>query len=276
MKLAPVLAVLLAQAMPASAEPLVIDNGRLFIKARINGVETEALLDSGAEASLVDSKLAVAAGLSGGQKVTLKGSGGEQQVTLVEGVRIEALGQAIPGASVAVLDLGDLSKRLIKRPTSAIVGRELFDAARIRIDLAGADVRALDAAEKPAGALLALGEDKGIETIPAMLGGVPVRAVLDYGNGNRVLVGRELSTSLGLKAIGKARGGGIGGEVERDVVILPELVLAGQAFRDLEAEVDETSSRAELNIGTAILRHFVVTLDFAGRQAWFEPVAKAR
>lgn len=276
MKLAPVLAVLLAQAMPASAEPLVIDNGRLFIKARINGVETEALLDSGAEASLVDSKLAAAAGLSGGQKVTLKGSGGEQQITLVEGVRIEALGKAIFGASVAVLDLGELSKRLIKRPTSAIVGRELFDAARIRIDLAGADVRAIDADEKPAGALLALGEDKGIETIPIMLGDVPVRAVLDYGNGNRILVSRELSTSLGLKPIGKARGGGIGGEVERDVVILPQLLLAGQAFRELEAEVDETSSRAGLNIGTSILRHFVVTLDFAGRQAWFEPVAKAR
>lgn len=276
MKWGTLLAVLLAWAAQASAEPLVVDNGRLFIKARINGVETEALLDSGAEASLVDPKLASAAGLTGGQKMTLRGSGGEQEITLVEGVRIEALGRTIPGASVAVIDLGDLSQRLIKRPTRAIVGRELFDAARIRLDLAAGDVRALEPAETPAGARLALTRDKGIETVPVTLGDVPVQAVLDYGNGSRILVGKELATRLGLVPVGKAKGGGIGGEVERDVVRLPDLALAGQTFRDLEAEIDETSSRAELNIGTAILRNFVVTADFAGRQAWFEPVAKAK
>jgi len=36
---------LLALSGPALAEPLIVDNGRLFITARINGVQTEALLD---------------------------------------------------------------------------------------------------------------------------------------------------------------------------------------------------------------------------------------
>src|SRR5690606_27523897 len=116
----------------------------------------------------------------------------------------------------------------------------------------------------------------GIETIPVMLGDAPVQAVLDYGNGSRILIGKELADRLGLEPIGKARGGGIGGEVERDVVKLPELALAGQSFPGLEAEIDETSSRPERNAGTAILSYFVVTVDFAGRQSWFEPVAKAK
>jgi hypothetical protein len=78
---------------------------------------------------------------------------------------------------------------------------------------------------------------------------------------------------MGLQPVGKQVGGGIGGAVERDVVILPSLVLAGREFRDVRATVDETSSRAELNVGTPILKHFVVTTDFKGRAAWFDPVS---
>ena len=260
----------------ASAEPLIIDNGRLFITARINGVETEALLDSGAEASLVDPKLAEEAKFGPGQKVNLKGSGGEQEILLVPNVRIEALGQTIAAADVAVLDLTDLSTRLIKRPIKAIVGREVFDAAPIRIDLVNSDARALGKDEVPQGTKLPLTEHNGIETVPVTLGARPAQAVLDFGNGSSVLIGKELAAELGLKPVGKLKGGGFGGEIERELVILPELTLAGRRFREVRATIDETSSRSEINVGTAILRHFVVTADFKGRAAWFEPVGEGQ
>lgn len=255
-----------------TAEPLIVDNGRLFITARINGVETEALLDSGAEASLIDPTLASQAQFGPGKKVMLKGSGGEQEIELVSNVRIEALGQTIAAADVAVLDLTDLSTRLLKRPTRAIVGREVFDAAPIRIDLAKSDVRALGKEEAPSGARLPLTEHNGIESVPVTVGTTSAQAVLDFGNGGPVLVGKELAAQLGLKPVGKLKGGGIGGEIERDLVILPELTVAGRTFRDVQATVDATSSRADLNIGTSILKHFVVTADFKGRAAWFEAV----
>ena len=35
-------------ATAVTAEPLIIDNGRLFIQAKVNGVATEALLAEGA------------------------------------------------------------------------------------------------------------------------------------------------------------------------------------------------------------------------------------
>jgi len=125
---------LLALPASASAEPLIVDHGRLFISARINGVQTEALLDSGAESSLIDPVLAKKAKLGPGKPIRMKGSGGEQDVSIVSNVRIEALGQTIPAADVVVMDMADLTRRLIKRPTQAIVGREVFDAAPIRIE----------------------------------------------------------------------------------------------------------------------------------------------
>jgi hypothetical protein len=265
---------LLSLSGSAAAEPLIVDHGRLFITARINGVQTEALLDSGAEASLIDAQLAKEAKLGPGKPIRMKGSGGEQDVIIISNVRIEALGQTIPAADVVVMDMTDLTTRLIKRPTRAIVGREVFDAARIRIDLTKNDVRTLGAKDSPRGVKLPLTTRGGIETVPVMLGKTGAQAVLDFGNGTGAMIGKELATHMGLKPLGKLKGGGIGGEIERDVVVLPELTLAGRTFRNVEASVDESSSREELNVGTSILKHFVVTADFKGRAAWFEPVAE--
>jgi hypothetical protein len=151
---------LLAPSGSALAEPLIIDNGRLFITARINGVQTEALLDSGAEATLVDPVLAREPKFGPGKAMQSRGSGGEQEVSVVPNVSIE--------------------------------------------------------------------------------------------------------------------GGGIAGEIERDLVVIPELTLAGRAFANVDASVDATSSRAELNVGTPILKYFVATADLKGRAAWFEPVEEPR
>ena len=67
---------LLCAATGAAAEPLKFINGRLFISATVNQVATEALLDSGAEATLIDPKLAAAAKLPEGKPQVMKGSGG--------------------------------------------------------------------------------------------------------------------------------------------------------------------------------------------------------
>ena len=46
--------VLASVAAAAPAESMLFENGRLFVAAKVNGVATEALLDSGAEATLID------------------------------------------------------------------------------------------------------------------------------------------------------------------------------------------------------------------------------
>lgn len=271
MKAAAIL-LLLACAGPAAAEPLLVHEGRLFIQAKVNGVATEALLDSGAEASLIDPGLAAEAGLPEGQAITIKGSAGSAAAQFVEGVPIEALGLRVQGEGVVVMDLANLSRRLIKRPTRAIVGRELFDAARLRIDLSGGTIEAPDPAQAPPGRKLALTAHAGIESVPVTVNGVDAQAEFDLGNGSEPMISRGFARRLGLKAGGRKAGGGIGGEIQRDVVMIDRLDLAGKSFRNVTATVDDQPNANAMNIGTSILRHFLITSDFKQRAVWLDPV----
>jgi hypothetical protein len=259
---------LIALATPAYADPLLFDNGRLFIQAHVNGVATEALLDSGAEGTIVDPALAARAKLPEGTPQVIKGSGGSANARLVEGVTMEALGIELHPEVVVVLDLSDLSHRLIKRPTYAIVGRELFDAARLRIDLALGQIAVVDKDSEPHGTKLPLTGHAGIESIPVLANGRPAMAEFDLGNGSEVTVSRALARTLKLRVIGKKSGGGIGGKLVRDLVKLRSLNIAGTRFSNVTAAIDDQPNANDLNIGTAILKHFAITTDFNGRAVW--------
>ena len=266
---------LLALSVSAAAEPLLVHNGRLFIPATIAGVKTEALLDSGAEATLIDPALAAQAKLPEGKSVTMKGSGGEAPARIVPDVEIETLGITLRPEVVVVLDMSDLSNRLIKRPTHAIVGRELFDAARLRIDLQGGTIDHADDDATPPGHRLELTAHAGIEAVPVAVNGVKAKAEFDLGNGSDVMVSRAMAKKLGLKITGQKAGGGIGGEIRRDTVTLDRLAVAGATFPNVPAAIDDQPSANDLNIGTSILKNFLITTDFKQRAVWLEPMGKA-
>ena len=44
--------------------------------------------------------------------------------------------------------------------------------------------------------------------------------------------------------------------------------MGGEEFRNVEAGVDALENAGDLNIGTSILRRFVVTTDFAGKTVY--------
>jgi predicted aspartyl protease len=259
-------------AAPVDADPLLFDHGRLFIQIRIDGVPSEALLDSGAEATLVDSALAARSKMPEGKQQTIRGSGGETKARLVEGVTIEAVGVQLHPEAIVVTDLSDLSKRLIKRPTQAIVGRELFDAARLSVDIPRGKIRVLGSDQAPRGTRLPLTAHAGIEAVPVSVGGEVVQAEFDLGNGSDVLISRSLARRLNLKVVGRKSGGGIGGAVQRDMVKLGLLEVAGTRFRNVDAAIDDQPNANELNIGTSILKNFLITTDFKNRAVWLEPV----
>jgi hypothetical protein len=265
---------MLAWAGVASAEPLLVHNGRLFVPARVNGVATEALLDSAAEASLIDPQLAAAAHFPEGQEITIRGSGGNAKARVVEGVSIELLGQKIPVEAVVVTDLKDISERLVKRSTRAVVGREAFDALRLAIDIQGGTI-GLGAAA-PTGVKLPLTAHAGVESVPVTVGAMPAQAEFDLGNGSEVMVSRAFSRMVGLKLTGRKSGGGIGGEVVRDTTVLPLLKVAGVAYRDVPATIDDQPNANDLNVGTSILRNFLITTDFKQRVVWLRPVARKK
>ena len=267
---------LLITATATAAEPLKFVNGRLFIPATVNGVETEALLDSGAEGTIVDPALAAKAKFSAGTPQLIKGSAGSEQARLVEGVTLSTLGLELHPEAIVVLDLSDLSSRLIRRPTQAIVGRELFDAARLRIDLSGGTISVVGKDATPPGAKLALTGHAGIEGIPVRANGVAAQAEFDLGNGSDVMISRDLAKKLHLKILGKRAGGGIGGAIQRDFVRLSRLKVAGRTFRNLTATIDDQPSHNDMNVGTSILKNFLITTDFKDRSVWLAPLAAAK
>jgi len=258
--------------------PLTVRGDRLFIPVRVNGHATlDALLDSGAERSLVDQAFAHEAELVTTGSETARGAGGgEEGVTFAHGVSVEAGGLLLENLNVAVMDLSGIAERLVGSPVAMILGRELFDAARLAIDIEGGSLAAVDRDGEPAGVRLPTETHKGIKTIPVAAEGMPpVQADFDLGNGGEVRVGAAFAEQAGLLAperiVGQKTGGGIGGEVVRDRVVLKELELAGIKFVDVPAVIDRNDNAADLNVGVRILRHFRITTDFARNAVWLEP-----
>ena len=247
---------------------------RLMIDARINGRAVKALLDSAAEATIVDRRLARALKLEGGEAVSGQGSGKSTfDAALIAGVTLEALGLSLPGQTVAVADLGDVGRRLLGHPIEVILGREIFDAARLSIDIDGRRIAVVPRTLEPRGVRLGLATEHGVETVPVRVeSGVPLRATFDLGNGSNVLVSASLAARMGWLSDGRPvtadRGGGLGGEATRRIVILRSIEVAGRRFNRVSAAIDPQSSASDVNIGVSILRHFLITTDFADHAVW--------
>lgn len=259
----------------ALAAALTVRGDRLYIPAQINGVVTEAVLDSAAEVTLLDDEFADRAGAGEGKTVKARGSGaGEAKAQLVEGVHVDAVGMKLPDVTVAVMDLDDVGQRLFGRKLDAIVGRELFDAGRLAIDIEGGTIRTLPSGGKPKGVRLPLQTFHGNETVPVSIeGNAPVRAEFDLGNGSDMLIGKAYAARLGLLDREHAHedGGGIGGAVKRRIVTLKSVRLAGVTFRNVRAAIDEQPNAADANVGVKLLRRFRIVTDFPQKAVWLQP-----
>jgi predicted aspartyl protease len=258
------------------AAPLELFNNRPFVTVEVNGHRTVALLDSAAELTLVDNDLAARLGLSAAEQVTAHGSGANALAATLANPSTASIrfGTWSLTGPTAILDLDEVSGRLIGRHVDLILGRELFDANVVRIDLQRRTV-AIGTRPGRRGVRLPLGEHRGTPTVPAAVEGhEAVRAVFDTGNGSLVMVGAAYARRIGLtgaRIIGHEEGGGLGGAVLRDIVVLRSLTLAGRTFRNVRAAIDPGETASDLNIGTSILRHFLITADFPRHAIWLEP-----
>ncbi|MBS0417115.1 MAG: retropepsin-like domain-containing protein [Proteobacteria bacterium] len=271
-----------AESAAGTSYPLTLTRGsRLMVDTRINGHSVKALLDSAAESTLIDRKVAESLQVSGGTAVTGQGSGAQSfEAAAVKGVTLQAFGLTLKDQTVAVVDLSDVGRRLLGHSLDVVLGREVFDAARLQIDIEGKRITVIarDPKTVPRGVELALVTENGIETLPVRIEDHDgVRAAFDLGNGSETLIGAKLADQLHLLSDGRpnkvSAGGGLGGELQRQVVILRSLDIAGQRITDLPAAIDTRPSATDVNIGIAVLRRFLITTDFARHAVWLEPRA---
>jgi len=270
------LAAVLAACATPPTDPLRVTGERLFIPVTVNGIETEALLDSGAEMTLIDAGFARRLGLAYAGEDVARGTGGSQPVRFAENVSLQAAGFAEDSVTVAVLDLTDVSARLVGEPVRVVMGREIFDSGRYFLDIDGQRFERLSRDTEPPGLALPLGEERGIRQLPVRIDGLPpVPADFDLGNGNEVLVGRDYAEAAGLldvhPVVGTKPGGGIGGEIERDLLVIDSLTVAGRVFEEVMVAIDPTPTASSVNIGVPILRHFLITVDFPEDTVWLQP-----
>jgi predicted aspartyl protease len=259
-------------ARQSQAEPLVVDHGQLYVRAAVNGAATEAMLDSGVATTLIDNRFAKEANLAEGSPLTAQGSAGAVSARAIDGIVIETLGLAVRPATAVVTDLGELSAKFVQRPTPVVLGRELFDSARLVIDIPGRRISVAPRRDKAAGEQLQLTEHGGMEAIPVRANGVESQADLDFGNGGVVLISRALAQRLQLKAA-RHIGGRTAGEPQRDVVVIGSLKMGGVEFANVTAVVNDQPTASDLNIGTAILGNFRITTDYPARSIWLQRVA---
>lgn len=268
-------ALALAACTTAPAPTLELSGNRLFVAAKINSVPVSALLDSAAEMSFVDSNWAKANGLAAAGTDVAKGSGGTADVSFAEHVSIEALGAHLDDTTIAVLDLSDISRRLVGRPVTFILGREIFDKQRLAIDIEAGSITATDRDNTPPGISLPLTGARGIESFPAHVNGQPIAADFDLGNGTDIMISTAMAEKLGLlndpSALETRKGGGIGGELVRKIVRLKTLEIGGVTFDNIEAAIDGNDSAGDLNVGVSVLRRFRITTDFEQRRIWLAP-----
>ncbi|MFM5894040.1 MAG: retropepsin-like aspartic protease [Novosphingobium sp.] len=265
-----------AKARKSQLTRLISRNQRLFVPARINGHAVLALLDSAAELTLLDRSFAARIGLVGGTETQARGSGaGSVSAQLLDHVTITAPGMMEHLGPAAVVDLTDVSRRLNGVPIVAILGRDYFDQVRLEIDIDARTLRPLGSNDHPAGQLFPLKTEFGVETMDVVAEGRIARATVDLGNGNEPLISRAFASRLGAltdgRTIGQAQGGGIGGEAARERFILKNITIGQKIFIDIPVIVDASENASDLNLGTSVLRHFVVTTDFGNHRLWLRP-----
>lgn len=255
---------------------LRVAGNRLYLPASLNGVATEALLDSGAELSLVDTAFAAEADLVSFGHAEARGTGaGTSEVRFAEGVRIEAAGLTLADKLVAIMDLSDISARLAGSPLTLILGREIFDAGPWHLDIGAATLSRLAPHELPGSGALVLTDAHGIKQLDVLINGVPVPADFDLGDGSEVLLSQDFAERAGLlvpeKILGTREGGGVGGAITRTLVHVDTLEIGGHVLTDITAAVSPQSDGAQANIGVSVLRNFKWVIDFPGNRVWLEP-----
>lgn len=259
---------------------------RIILPAVVNGFETYAILDSGAEMTALDTEVARAAGLTGTGSVTAEGTGGTAEVQFASDVAILVGDLELRDVTVAILDLGELGRRLLGRPIPVILGKEIFNETVVDIDYPNSRIAFHDPAlwsYEGGGTTVALPElaDSRVVEI-SVEGGEPILASFDIGQGSALALFEAYVKGSGLlegRRSSTRRGGGVGGEVISPITTLRTLNFGGVQFQNvpvtlsLGAEGSFDTEREQGNLGTDIYSRFRMIVSYGSDELYLEPDA---
>ncbi len=263
--------------------PLSFEDPHISVAVQLNGHTLRFVLDTGADQTVVTSRVARALGLPiTMERVQGVGSGGPIEV---QGTRIDelAIGAArLRNGAAFIVSAPDTF------PWDGAVGANFFRHFVPRFNYAARQLT-LTLSERfsaPGGveriALRLLNNSRML--VQAQIAGYEGWFAVDTGAFNAVTVHRPSVDRLGLRSIQTPSvrmitGQGAGGLTRGDVVRLPELRIGPWRLTQVVTELSLATSGAFAsdafmgNLGSELFRRFIVTADMAGGGLYLEPNA---
>lgn len=214
------------------------------VRAQVNGRPVNALIDSGAQYSAIDSDLARELGVteSIGAPVVAYGAGGAGQVG--RSVRVDvALGDlTLKSLSAAALTLGPISQGLGGIGTPLILGQDVLRALIADIDFPKRRARLVrpDAFDMPPGAVPAPVQPAGRAIAARVLvEDVELHVLVDTGASAALSLASDTAEALGLMDRPHRTGRSVvlGGVAQGRIVEVESFSFAGQERRDVDVHI---------------------------------------
>ena len=266
--------------------PLTLYQDRyIYLPCRVNGVETELLLDSGAGITVLDKSFADQIEIKGEGALTARGTAKTQQASLAKGVNIELGAMKLKDLTVAIIDLSELVKRF-NRPMPVILGKELFNSTVVEIDYPGRRVRFHDAAafayQENGHSLEMHPTENGKRLIEMSVEGrAPALFQIDTGSGACLDIfdayTQEQKLLEGRERVSTAYMGGVGGQAVEQIATLKSLDFAGYRLKNVPTGFAPPGPGAfgttayAGNLGAGVFTRFKVIFDFTRNRLHVEP-----
>jgi predicted aspartyl protease len=258
---------------------LIEESGHVFAPVSVRGHTFRFLIDSGAQAVVMDMASAhelmlAPEGLleiSGAKRV---GGGG---VAALDSLEIG--GATLPVRAVSLIDLGGSTAGSLS--SNGVLGYPFFAAAEVRLDF---DRHTMTFAKPgslpPLGEKIDLDTDRELPEVSARIDGVPTKALVDCGDGNELLVFKSFVDAhaglIGTDYTSRIQNYGVGGALSAIPATVDELDVGSYRLFNSRADVVMATNGAfadrvdGANIGMGTLRNFVVTFDLANHAMYLE------
>jgi hypothetical protein len=258
--------------------PFTIFRGKMLFAMTVQGRPATAILDSGADFSVVDNGFATAAGLSPIASGQIDATIGKVSVGKVPGIDIEVPGQFTAQIPVLSTDLSKVSQ-LFGRKIDFILGGDFLRKLAVAIDFGAQRFRFGRTGLQPAG-LQAIPVElaRYAPVIQVQAGTQQLKLLLDLGAGGGLDLSPDAWTRI--KPDGVRMTDGAAAAANGAVGIFPRariahVAIAGVDERDVEVNVqpvpEHVSDKADGLIGLAILSRYDVVLDIPAGKLWLRP-----
>jgi PDZ domain/Aspartyl protease len=261
--------------------PFELTQNHIYLQGQLGGKPTSFVLDTGAEASVIDAQHAAAIGLAGAGSIAARGNG-ESTVSAQVIAKPELLvaGMKMPVETMYAVPLRALWPRE-GRAMEAILGHDVLSHFVVEIDYAASKIRLHDPERftVPAGAAsLPMSYETNVPAIRAAFElpngrRIEGRMIVDTGNsGGLDLYGpfvdkNDIRATLG-RIVEGAGGMGVGGIAKQDLSRITALHLGPFVLRapvvSLSRDAKGGAAHPELagNLGGRVLRRFTVFVDY--------------